>query len=151
MSPRLPVLAVALSMMVAAPAGAATFYAAPSAAGGGDCSSAANPCMFLTAVPAASHAADVVELASGSYPVINTAVNQFSNFTLRGASSWNRPVLRFASSGQLRLEASSVRDVDFTSTSPGLAALRDNGGTLERLRITSTATSGIGLELYNGI
>ncbi|MFL5844999.1 MAG: hypothetical protein ACJ762_09925 [Solirubrobacteraceae bacterium] len=148
-----PVLALCASvtLLLASPALGAQRFAAPAAAGAMNCTSAANACTFVSAMGAAG-AGDEIVLAGGTYPAIGSAVSQVaSNLTIRPADPAVRPLLQFTTNGQLRLFVATLRDIDMTSTgSNGVAPLYDSGGgTIERVRITSTGSLATGAELYS--
>jgi hypothetical protein len=126
---------------LATPAQAATasLYAAPSAAGTGDCSSPANACSIETAVTNANAmpVADSVriELASGTYPLPSPSPTALS-ITFAG------PSLTFeAGSGTPILDGmSTVRLLSVGSTS---------NVTIDGLEIKSGATAGLGGGIQN--
>jgi hypothetical protein len=149
-----PVLALCATatLLATAPALAAQRYAAPTPLGAMNCSTAADACSFPSALAASTTSGDEVILAGGTYPAITTPINQVaSTISVHAADPAARPLLQFTTNGQLRLFAATLRDVDFSATANnGVGPLYDSGGgTIERVRITSSGPTATGAELYS--
>lgn len=154
-------LAAALAAYALLAAGAArastavTYYAAPSAAGSGDCSASANACTLATALADAAAAtgdAVTIQLAAGTYSPIAITGGLESTLTLDGAGAGTSEIsgagsaqtARFGASGfPLTLENLALIDGDATGNDGGNLEIETGAGavTIEDAAITGGTSS----------
>ena len=155
---RVSILAVAVSLLIASSATAATRYAAPGGTGADPCARPAKPCSVYTAAdqnaPGSSlEAGDVVEVAPGTYYAevegefgYVRSVMLPEGVLVRGQPGKARPVIVLRDNEAFGAfyvpTATEVADVEFRNRSEHGSAIHVSGGTLNRVIARSTTGPG---------
>ncbi len=164
---RVLTLALALSILIAPAATAATRYAAPGGTGADPCADPGKPCSVYTAAdknaPGSTiEAGDVVELAPGTYYAelegefgYIPSVILPAGVTVRGEPGKTRPVIivRANETGYGAFyvpTAAEVADVEIRNQSGYGSAIGVSGGTMDRVIARSVASGTFACEFLSG-